>query len=100
MISLAAERIKEGETNIKTHLFLSMALAQAEAIETVACSEMAIVQSAKKSLELCHALLLSQLEILPLDMEDTLLLDFEGQDDWNKKFDFESFFQDAFSFVP
>ncbi|KAF7184681.1 hypothetical protein CNMCM7691_006043 [Aspergillus felis] len=33
LISLSEERIRQGETNVKNHMFLSMILAQAEAVE-------------------------------------------------------------------
>lgn len=99
-ISMAAGRIKEGEANIKTHLFLSMALAQAEAIELGNFSDVTIAQSAKKSLELCHELLSAQ----TLSPVGDLSMNFADQDDWYKDldldFDFGLFFPDAFSCGP
>lgn len=102
-ISMAAERINEGETNIKTHLFLSMALAQAEAIELGTSSDTTIAQSAKKSLELCHGLLSAQISNSTLDHVGNSSMYFPDQDDWNKDFnfdfDFDLFFPDASSFA-
>ncbi|KAF2493579.1 hypothetical protein BU16DRAFT_83911 [Lophium mytilinum] len=57
MASLSLERIRQGETNIKSYMFLTMILAQTEAIEAGASSELHIAQSATNSLELCHNLL-------------------------------------------
>jgi hypothetical protein len=95
MISLATERIKQGETNIKTHLFLSMALAQAEAIEAGTCSEIRVAQSAKESLEFCHGMLLTGI-VSPND--DDTALNFNGEEDWGTDFDLDFFFPDASSF--
>lgn len=62
LIVLSAERIRQGETNIKSHMFLSMILAQAEAVETGADSELKIAQSGRDSIEFCHDLLRTQLD--------------------------------------
>ena len=62
MISLSLERIRQGESNIKSHMFLSMVLAQAEAIEAGTSCEFKIAQSARDSLELCHGLLRRRLD--------------------------------------
>lgn len=91
-ITLAADRIKQGETNIKTHLFLTMAFAQAEAIDIGASSENAIFQSAKQSLELCQGLLSAQVPNTDLSIY------FDDQDDWGRDFDFDFLFADASSF--
>lgn len=57
MISSLAERIRQGETNVKNHMFLSMIMAHAEAIEGGTPCEVKIAQSARDSLEFSHGLL-------------------------------------------
>jgi hypothetical protein len=57
MMALAIERIRQGETNIKMHMLLSMILAQAEAIEMGTDRELMVARSAKDSLVFCHGLL-------------------------------------------
>jgi hypothetical protein len=57
IIALSVERIKQGETNIKSHTFLSMVLAQVEAMAEGASYEIAMVKSAKCSLEMCFGML-------------------------------------------
>jgi hypothetical protein len=57
MISLSKERIHQGETNAKTHMFLSMILGQAEAIETDSSIPLQIAQSARDSLETSYSVL-------------------------------------------
>lgn len=103
-ISMAAGRIREGETNVKTHLFLSMVLAQTEAIELGNSSDATIAQGAKKSLELCHELLSAQTWKPREDRDGDLSMNFVDQDDWDKDFDFDFdfglFFPDATSHGP
>lgn len=100
-ISLATERINEGETNIKTHLLLSMALGQTEAIELGNFSDFTITQSAKKSLELCHGLLSAQTLSPTRDQSGELSMNLAEQDDWSRdlNFDFDLFSPDASSFA-
>lgn len=57
LLSFSAERIRAGETNIKMHLFLSMVLAQVEAVEDGSAVKAAIAKSGKDSLVFCHDLL-------------------------------------------
>ena len=57
MISMSTQRIRQGETNIKGHVFMSMVLAQAEAIEADVACEFPMAQSGKESLEFCLDLL-------------------------------------------
>ena len=54
---MSAERIRQGETNIKNHTFLCMILAHAEALESGVSSELMIARSAKDSLEFCYRFL-------------------------------------------
>lgn len=57
MNSLSLKRIQQGETNIKSHMFLCMVLAQVEAIEGGIPPELKIVQSAIESLQACRDIL-------------------------------------------
>lgn len=60
MIALSAERIRLGETNVKSHVFLNMILAQAEAMAAGSnpeSCELAIARSARESLVLCREML-------------------------------------------
>jgi hypothetical protein len=57
LISLSEERIRQGETNVKNHMFLSMILAQAEAVEAGIQVELQVARAARDSLELCDVLL-------------------------------------------
>ncbi|KAI0828428.1 hypothetical protein F5Y06DRAFT_290971 [Hypoxylon sp. FL0890] len=57
MLSLSIERIRKGETNVKGPMFLSMIMAQAEAIEAGTECEFKVAQAAKDSLELCYDIL-------------------------------------------
>ncbi|VUC26324.1 unnamed protein product [Clonostachys rosea] len=60
MMSLAEARMHQGDTNVKTHMFLSMILAQTEATEEGVPCELRIAQGARGSLLLCHDLLQTQ----------------------------------------
>ncbi|KAF4450931.1 C6 zinc finger domain protein [Fusarium austroafricanum] len=57
MIELSEERIRQGETNVKSHMFLSMILGQAEAIETESSIPLQIARSARDSLESSYSVL-------------------------------------------
>lgn len=57
LVSLSEERIRQGETNVKSYIFLSMILAQAEAVEAGVKVELQAARPAKGSLELCDGLL-------------------------------------------
>ncbi|KAM0425708.1 hypothetical protein ACHAPT_008955 [Fusarium lateritium] len=61
MMDLSLERIRQGETNIKSHMFLNMIMALVEAKEADVPHEFRVAQSARESLELCYDLLQSQL---------------------------------------
>lgn len=60
LLSLSEERIRLGETNVKSHMFLSMILAQVEAVEAGVPVELRVVRSARDSLELCYSILSSR----------------------------------------
>lgn len=57
MISLSVERIRQGETNVKSPMFLGMILAHVNAIETGTSSDLNIALSARENLSVCHDLL-------------------------------------------
>lgn len=57
MIALSESRVQHGETNVKNHLFLSMIMAEAEAMEKGTPIQPSIAESARDSLELCLGLL-------------------------------------------
>ncbi|KAH7355387.1 hypothetical protein BKA65DRAFT_394092 [Rhexocercosporidium sp. MPI-PUGE-AT-0058] len=57
MVALSAERIRQGETNIKGHMFLSMVVAQVDAMEAGTSCEYSNAHSARDSLLFCHGLL-------------------------------------------
>ncbi|RSL84584.1 hypothetical protein CEP51_003820 [Fusarium floridanum] len=60
MMDLSLERIRQGETNIKGHMFLNMILALVEAKEEDVPHEFKVAQRARESLELCFDLLQPQ----------------------------------------
>ncbi|EXJ77022.1 hypothetical protein A1O3_10179 [Capronia epimyces CBS 606.96] len=70
MISLAVARMHQGDTNVKTHMFLSMILAQTEATEEGVPCELMIAQGARDSLRLCHDMLQTQAGTEPVPYDD------------------------------
>ncbi|KAJ5460447.1 uncharacterized protein N7458_001999 [Penicillium daleae] len=103
LISLSKERIRQGETNVKNHMFLSMILAQAEAVEARIPVELQVAHAARDSLELCDDLLKLREDTSsmpsPVDaglgavgMEGVQELGFEG---FGADFGCESFFPDT-----
>lgn len=69
---LSLDRIRQGETNIKSHMFLSMILAQAEAMEEGTSCELKMAQSARDSLDFSHDLLLTRLNNLSSSCDSAL----------------------------
>lgn len=68
LIALSEERIRHGETNVKSHMFLCMILAQVEAVEAGLGVELAIARSATDSLRFCHGILNARAEAsLPVE---------------------------------
>jgi hypothetical protein len=63
IMSLSLERIRQGETNIKSHTFLAMILSLVEATETNTPYPLKMAESARDSLELCHGLMQSRIDI-------------------------------------
>ncbi|TVY41868.1 Transcription factor [Lachnellula occidentalis] len=94
IISLSIERIKHGETNVKSHMFLSMVMAQVEALETGAECELGIARAARESLQFCHDLLLTRAGpgfLSADDMGRELTSYDDGLDAFGMDFEFESF---------
>ncbi|EHK17883.1 uncharacterized protein TRIVIDRAFT_44566 [Trichoderma virens Gv29-8] len=71
MKSLSLERIRQGETNVKSYMFLCMITAQAEATEEGISSEGRIAKSARDSISLCLELLQNRLGTTSLSMPTT-----------------------------
>ncbi|KAJ4422253.1 hypothetical protein N0V82_003113 [Gnomoniopsis sp. IMI 355080] len=71
LIALSEERIRRGETNVKSHMFLNMTLAQVEAVEAGAEIRRAIARSAMDSLQFCYEILNARNEaFLPVGDSD------------------------------
>ncbi|EHY55175.1 Transcription factor asR3 [Exophiala dermatitidis] len=66
MIFLAEQRIRHGETNVKSHMFLSMVLAQVTAIEDEVPVELQLAKGARDSLKYCHGILRLRAEKMSL----------------------------------
>ncbi|KAL6872756.1 hypothetical protein J3F83DRAFT_730897 [Trichoderma novae-zelandiae] len=61
LTTLSLERMRRGETNVKSHMFLRMVTVQAEATERGESSEVRIAESARDSISLCLELLQNRL---------------------------------------
>lgn len=57
LLALSEQRIRCGETNVKSYMFLAMILAQVEAVEAGVEMELAIAKNARDSLQFCHEIL-------------------------------------------
>ncbi|KAK2776999.1 C6 zinc finger domain-containing protein [Colletotrichum kahawae] len=98
LIEMSAERIRQGDTNIKGHMFLSMIVAQVEAMEEGHSGEQMIAQSAKNSLEFCNSILLRRLENVPSPWNtdtSTMAADREGQEAFAIDWEFDFFLPDT-----
>ncbi|KAL2131234.1 hypothetical protein VTI74DRAFT_5385 [Chaetomium olivicolor] len=62
LIALSEERIRMGETNVKSHMFLSMILAQVEAVEEEREVAVEVARAARDSLVFCEGLLSARVE--------------------------------------
>lgn len=62
LVGLAERRIRHGETNVKSHFFLSIVLAQVEAVEQGREVEVEVARAARDSLEFCEGLLAARAE--------------------------------------
>lgn len=65
LLGLSEERVRLGETNVKSHMFLSMILAQVEAVEAGVAVELHVARGARDSLELCYGILSARASSLP-----------------------------------
>lgn len=61
MLELCNRRIFQGETNVKSYLFLSMVLAMVDAMEQGIAQDMKIAESARDSLNHCYSVLESSI---------------------------------------
>lgn len=66
LVVFSAETIRQGENNVKMHMFLSMVLAQVEAIEEGKALKPRMARRACESLEFCHELLQERAASIPL----------------------------------
>ena len=97
LIALSEERIRHGENNVKMHMFLSMILAQVEAMEEGKPAEHRMAKEGRGSLELCYELLQERASNVPLptpNSQDEL----PGMDGWQTEADFASFFLSGTAF--
>lgn len=60
LLALSEERIRLGETNVKSHMFLHMILAQVGAVEAGAPVELEVARGARDSMEFCYGILSSR----------------------------------------
>ena len=99
MISLSTERSRQGETNVKSHMFLSMVMAQVEAVEMGIEYELKIAQAARDSLEFCRELLQTRAGTVslpsPNDLGPTPISFDGGPESFGMDFDLEFFLPDA-----
>jgi hypothetical protein len=97
LLPSSLERIKQGETNVKSHMFLSMVLAQVEATENGSSRELKVAQSARDSLEICYNLLRARADILPCSSDmDFGPTDADGElEGYGFDFDFDFSLPDA-----
>lgn len=65
LVALSERRIRLGETNVKSHMFLTMILAQVEAVEAGVLVELEVARSARDSLEFCHGILRERMGDIP-----------------------------------
>ncbi|PTB66685.1 hypothetical protein BBK36DRAFT_1198111 [Trichoderma citrinoviride] len=84
MTALSLERIRQGETNVKSHMFLCMIAAQAEATERGESSEVRMVKGARDSISLCLELLQNRLGASPLatPVQDFESVSFDDREDY------------------
>lgn len=68
LIALSEERIRLGETNVKSHMFLCMTLAQVEAVEAGVPVELQVARGARDSLEFCHEILSARTRDAPVSL--------------------------------
>ncbi|KIX10698.1 uncharacterized protein Z518_01782 [Rhinocladiella mackenziei CBS 650.93] len=93
-ISLSAERIRHGETNVKSHMLLSMVLGQVAATESgKTLLKLEIAKNARDSLIFCHEILQSLPVPVNADLASTTLGD--GPGEYGMDLDLDFLFPDA-----
>lgn len=97
LLSLSADRIRHGESNVKNHTFLSMIIAEVESIEEGSSTEFEIAQSARNSVQFCHDLLLAQVDSGSVSgLNDTDFTNRDGEiGDYELDFDIGNFLQNT-----
>ncbi|KAI0159574.1 hypothetical protein GGR57DRAFT_429973 [Xylariaceae sp. FL1272] len=96
VIGLSWARIRQGETNIKAPVFLSMLLAAADYIQSDALSQYQMAKSARDNLILCHNLLESRANRLSMTASNDWTFASDAvdvaQDDYGLDFNLDLFF--------
>lgn len=100
MIELSAERARRGETNIKGHMFLTMIVAQVQAMEDGVPGEGRIAEGARSSLEFCHSILQSRADgalssSWSVDSVSGAETSYDGQGGLGMDWDFDFFLPDG-----
>jgi len=97
MVELSAERIRQGETNIKSHMFLSMVLAQVIAMEAGTSIEYSNALSARDSLLFCYGLLQARAAAMSVfdEADFSSTSPFADQEGYDMDFDLEFFMPNA-----
>ena len=97
MVELSAERIRQGETNIKSHMFLSMVLAQVIAMEAGTSIEYSNALSARDSLLFCYGLLQARAAAMSVfdEADFSSTSPFADQEGYGMDFDLEFFMPNA-----
>ena len=97
MIKTCLERIRQGETNIKSPMFLQQILEHNGSIENGVLSEYAIAQSGRDSLELCVGLLQKRAVDLGVNVNSRSIISPHGGEtgDLRTDFDLDFFSGDA-----
>lgn len=99
LIRLSEERIRLGETNVKSYMFLSMILAQVEAVEAGGPVALQVARSARDSLRLCHDLLRSRADqaLFASPADAGSVIEEDGRlDGFGPDFDWQPFLPDAY----
>ncbi|KAH0526900.1 hypothetical protein TsFJ059_010170 [Trichoderma semiorbis] len=91
MTSQSLERIRQGETNVKSHMFLCMITAQAEATEEGVSGEGRVAKGARDSISLCLELLQNRLGTTSMSIPtpDVESMSIGERDDYTYGLDFD-----------
>jgi hypothetical protein len=96
LMPLSAERIRQGDTNVKGYMFLAMILAYIEAKETGSHLELSVARSGRDSLLICHELLCEQAGLLQSSCpSEAGFVSASDQDNQAFDFNLEMFLSDA-----